>query len=78
MNLSRKHKKLKFEQLFFKIVGIKCSRQFIRWCGQNNLSFDEVRYLINDGWHLYGNSVKEQFIRSKSANNTVYGFTAHS
>lgn len=78
MNLSRKHKKLKFEQLFFKVVGIKCSRQFIRWCGQNNLSFDEVRYLINDGWHLYGNTVKEQFIMSKSANNSVYGFTAHS
>lgn len=77
MNLSRKHKKLKFEQLFFKVVGIKCSRQFISWCGQNNLSFDEVRYLINDGWHLYGNSVKEQFIKSKSANNSVYGFTAH-
>lgn len=59
MNLSRKHKKLKFEQLFFKVVGIKCSRQFIRWCGQNNLSFDEVRYLVNDGWHLYGNTVKD-------------------
>lgn len=63
MNLSRKHKKLKLEQLFFNVVGIQCSRQFIRWCGQNNLSFDEVRYLINDGWHMYGNSVKELLIR---------------
>lgn len=65
MNLSRKHKKLKFEQLFTNVIGIKCSRQFIRWCGQNNLSFDEVRYLINDGWHLYGNSVKEFIFRGK-------------
>lgn len=66
MNLSRKHKKLKFEQLFFKVVGIKCSRQFISWCGQNNLSFDEVRYLINDGWHLYGNSVKEYIFTGRN------------
>lgn len=65
MNLSRKHKKLKFEQLFTNVIGIKCSRQFIHWCGQNNLSFDEVRYLINDGWHLYGNSVKELFFHGK-------------
>lgn len=66
MNLSRKHKKLKFEQLFFKFIGIKCSRQFIRWCGQNNLSFDEIRYLINDGWHLYGNSVKEYIFTGRN------------
>lgn len=65
MNLSRKHKKLMFEQLFTKVVGIKCSRQFIRWCGQNDLSFDEVRYLINDGWHLYGNSVKDLIFHGK-------------
>lgn len=65
MNLSRKHKKLKFEQLFTNVIGIKCSRQFIRWCGQNNLSFDEVRYLVNDGWHLYGNSVKDFIFHGK-------------
>lgn len=69
MNLSRKHKKLKFEQLFFKVVGIKCSRQFIRWCGQNNLSFDEVRYLVNDGWHLYGNTVKDFIFHGKDVLN---------
>lgn len=65
MNLSRKHKKLKFEQLFTNVIGIKCSRQFIRWCGQNNLSFDEVRYLVNDGWHLYGNTVKDYIFHGK-------------
>ena len=65
MNLSKKHKKLKFEQLFFKVFGIKFSRQFIRWCGQNNLTFDEVRYLVNDGWHLYGNTVKDFIFHGK-------------
>ena len=63
MNLSRKHKKLMYEQLITANVGGKCSRQFINWTLQNNLSIDEIRYLINDGWHLYGNTVKEQFIR---------------
>ena len=72
MNLSRKHKKLKFEQLFFKVVGIKCSRQFIRWCGQHNLSFDEVRYLINDGWHLYGNTVKDMIFYGKDDLNDLF------
>lgn len=63
MNLSRKHKKLMYEQLITTNVGEKCSRQFINWTLQNNLSIDEIRYLVNDGWHLYGNTVKEQFIR---------------
>lgn len=69
MNLSRKHKKLKFEQLFTNVIGIKCSRQFIRWCGQNNLSFDDVRYLVNDGWHLYGNTVKDFIFHGKDVLN---------
>lgn len=75
MNLSRKHKKLRYEKLIAANIGGKCRRQFLKWIQRNNLSIDEIRYLINDGWHLYGNSVKEQFIRSKSANNSVYGFT---
>lgn len=69
MNLSRKHKKLKFDQLFTNVIGVKCSRQFIRWCGQNNLSFDEVRYLVNDGWHLYGNTVKDFIFHGKDVLN---------
>lgn len=65
MNLSKKHKKLMYEQLITANVGRKCSRQFLVWIRRNNLSIDEIRYLANDGWHLYGNTVKEQFIRRK-------------
>lgn len=65
MNLSRKHKKLMYEQLITANVGGKCSRQFINWTLQNNLSIDEIRYLVNDGWHLYGNTVKEFIFRGK-------------
>ena len=63
MNLSRKHNKLRYEQLIAANIGGKCSRQFLKWIQRNNLSIDEIRYLVNDGWHLYGNSVKEQFIK---------------
>lgn len=63
MNLSRKHKKLRYEQLIAANIGGKCRRQFLKWILRNNLSIDEIRYLVNDGWHLYGNSVKEQFIK---------------
>lgn len=72
MNLSRKHKKLMYEQLITANVGGKCSRQFINWTLQNNLSIDEIRYLVNDGWHLYGNTVKEQFIRSSLSGGNTY------
>lgn len=65
MNLSRKHKKLMYEQLITANVGGKCSRQFIKWTLQNSLSIDEIRYLVNDGWHLYGNTVKEFIFRGK-------------
>lgn len=66
MNLSRKHKKLMYEQLITANVGSKCSRQFINWTLQNNLSIDEIRYLVNDGWHLYGNSVKEYIFTDRN------------
>lgn len=65
MNLSRKHKKLMYEQLITASVGGKCSRQFIKWTLQNSLSIDEIRYLVNDGWHLYGNTVKEFIFHGK-------------
>lgn len=65
MNLSRKHKKLMYEQLITANVGGKCSRQFIKWTLQNSLSIDEIRYLVNDGWHLYGNTVKEFIFHGK-------------
>ena len=65
MNLSRKHKKLMYEQLITANVGGKCSRQFINWTLQNNLSIDEIRYLVNDGWHLYGNTVKDFIFHGK-------------
>ena len=66
MNLSRKHKKLMYEQLITANVGRKCSRQFINWTLRNSLSIDEIRYLINDGWHLYGNSVKEYILTGRN------------
>lgn len=65
MNLSRKHKKLMYEQLITANVSGKCSRQFIKWTLQNSLSIDEIRYLVNDGWHLYGNTVKEFIFHGK-------------
>lgn len=67
MNLSRKHKKLMYEQLITANVGRKCSRQFLKWIRLNNLSIDEIRYLVNDGWHLYGNTVKDFIFHGKDA-----------
>lgn len=69
MNLSRKHKKLMYEQLITANVGGKCSRQFLKWIQLNNLSIDEIRYLVNDGWHLYGNSVKDFIFHGKDVLN---------
>lgn len=65
MNLSRKHKKLMYEQLITANVDGKCSRQFLKWIQLNNLSIDEIRYLVNDGWHLYGNTVKDFIFHGK-------------
>lgn len=66
MNLSRKHKKLRYEKLIAANIGGKCRRQFLKWIQRNNLSIDEIRYLINDGWHLYGNSVKEYLFTGRN------------
>lgn len=65
MNLSRKHKKLMYEKLIAANIGGKCRRQFLKWIQLNNLSIDEIRYLVNDGWHLYGNTVKDFIFRGK-------------
>ena len=74
MNKSHKHLRLRYQQLISMNTGVQCSMQFIYWMKRNSLSIAEVRYLINDGWHLekspsksfklhsaavYGNAVKE-------------------
>lgn len=71
MNYSRKHKKVAFTKHMQHLTGICCSRQFIYWCGQNNLSVDEIRYLINDGWHLEKSPSKSFKLHSSA----VYGKT---
>lgn len=64
MNISKKHKKIDYNKLITANTGIPCSHKFIRWIQRNNLSIDEIRYLVNDGWTVYGNTVKQILNRS--------------
>lgn len=61
MNISKKHKKLDYNKLITANTGVPCSHKFIRWIQRNNFGIDEIRYLVNDGWTLYGNSFKQIF-----------------
>lgn len=59
MNLSKKHMKLAFQKDASMIAGSQISSRLMYWKKKNGLSYDELAYLVNDGWHLYGNTVKE-------------------
>lgn len=59
MNFSKKHKKLDFQKDASMIAGSPVSARMMYWKDLKGLDYDELAYLIKDGWHLYGNTVKE-------------------
>ena len=69
MNKSRKHLRLRYQQLISINTGVQCSTQFIYWMKRNNLSIAEVQYLIRDGWHLEKSPSKSFKLHSAA----VYG-----
>lgn len=65
MNLSKKHLKLAFQKDASMIAGTQISSRLMYWKKKNSLSYDELAYLVNDCWHLYGNSVKDFIFHGK-------------
>ena len=59
MNLSKKHIKLAIQKDASMIACTQICSRLMYWKKKNRLSYDELAYLVNDGWHLYGNTVKD-------------------
>lgn len=66
MNLSKKHMKLAIQKDASMIACIPISARLMYWKKKNRLTYDELAYLVNDGWHLYGNSVKEHIFTGRN------------
>ena len=57
MNFSKKHRKLDFQKDASMIAGSPVSARMMYWKDLKGLDDEELAYLINDGWHLYGKTV---------------------
>lgn len=66
MNLSKKHMKLAIQKDASMIACTPISARLMYWKKKNRLTYDELAYLVNDGWHLYGNSVKEYIFTGRN------------
>ena len=59
MNISKKHSKLAFQKDASMITGSPVSAKMMYWKGVNGLTYDELAYLIKDGWTIYGKTVRD-------------------
>ena len=65
MNFSKKHIKLDIQKDASMIACAPVSARLMYWKKKNRLSYDELSYLINDGWLIYGNTVKDIIFHGK-------------
>lgn len=69
MNLSKKHIKLAIQKDASMIACTPICSRLMYWKKKNRLSYDELAYLVNDGWHLEKNPSKSFKLHSSA----VYG-----
>lgn len=62
MNFSRKHCKLDFQKDASMIACTPVTAKMMYWKKKNGLSYDELAYLIQDGWTIYGKTVRDIII----------------
>ena len=59
MNFSKKHKKLEQQKEASMIARTSVSARMMYWKKKNGLTCEELSYLINDGWSIYGKTVRD-------------------
>ena len=59
MNFSKKHWKMDFQKDASMIAGVPVTAKVMYWKKENDLSYDELAYLINDKWSIYGKTVRD-------------------
>ena len=59
MNSSKKHRKIAYIKFITLLTGTSIDNRTAYWAEKNKLTPEELRYLIADGWTIYGKTVRD-------------------